>query len=249
MPYGEAVPADPLLRAVRLDRSKIADPAAFPFTLPALQGLGRLELHPEVTFLVGENGSGKSTLIEAIAAGLDLDGEGGDRDLRFEDREADTVLHEALVLERGPRPPSMRYFLRAESFFNVARSVDENPGMLAAHGGRALHQMSHGESFLQLVNERFYPDGLFLLDEPEAALSPTGLLGLLRRMRELAIDGAQFVIATHSPILLAYPGALIYELTPDGFAATAYAETEHYRITRAFLQDPESFLRHLFASG
>ena len=173
----------------------------------------------------------------------------GDRDLRFEDREADTALHAALTLERGPRPPSMRYFLRAESFFNVARSVDENPGMLAAHGGRALHEMSHGESFLQLVNERFYPDGLFVLDEPEAALSPTGLLGLLRRMRELAIDGAQFVIATHSPILLAYPGALIYELTPDGFVATAYAETEHYRVTRAFLQDPESFLRHLFAGG
>jgi predicted ATPase len=159
------------------------------------------------------------------------------------------ALHEALTLERGPRPPSMRYFLRAESFFNVARSVDENPGLLAAHGGRALHEMSHGESFLALVNERFYPDGLFVLDEPEAALSPTGLLGLLRRMRELAIDGAQFVIATHSPILLAYPGALIYELTPEGFVPTAYAETEHYRLTRAFLQEPDSFLRHLFAGG
>ena len=243
------VPADPLLRAVRLDRAKIPDPEAFPFTLPALRGLERLELHPEVTFLVGENGSGKSTLIEAIAVALDLDAEGGDRDLRFEDREADTALHAALTLERGPRPPSMRYFLRAESFFNVARSVDENPGLLAAHGGRALHEMSHGESFIQLVNERFYPDGLFVLDEPEAALSPTGLLGLLRRMRELASEGAQFVIATHSPILLAYPGALIYELTPEGFVPTAYAETEHYRLTRAFLQDPESFLRHLFAGG
>ena len=200
-----------------------------------------------MTFLVGENGSGKSTLIEAIAGKLDLDAEGGDRDLRFEDREADTALHEALVLERGPRPPSMRYFLRAESFFNVARSVDENPGMLAAYGGRALHEMSHGESFLALVNERFDPDGLYVLDEPEAALSPTGLLGLLRRMRELAIEGSQFVIATHSPILLAYPGALIYELAPEGFVPTAYAETEHYRLTRAFLQEPEAYLRHLFA--
>jgi predicted ATPase len=247
VPYRGAVPADPLLRAVRLDRSKIPDPAAFPFSLPAIRGLERLELHPEVTFLVGENGSGKSTLIEAVAAKLDLDAEGGDRDLRFEEREAGSVLHEALTLERGPRQPSMRYFLRAESFFNVARSVDESPGMLAAHGGRALHEMSHGESFLQLVNERFYPDGLFVLDEPEAALSPTGLLGLLRRMRELAIDGAQFLIATHSPILLAYPGALIYELAPEGFVPTAYAETEHYRLTRAFLQDPEAFLHRLFA--
>jgi len=243
------VTADPLLRAVRLERDKIPDPSPFPFTLPAIQALDRLELHPEVTFLVGENGSGKSTLVEAIAAKLDLDAEGGDRDLRFEDRDADTSLHDALTLERGPRAPSMRYFLRAESFFNVARSVDENPGLLAAHGGRALHEMSHGESFLQLVNERFYPDGLFVLDEPEAALSPTGLLGLLRRIRELALDGAQFLIATHSPILLAYPGATIYELGERGFVPTAYADTEHYRLTRAFLDDPDAFLRHLFSAG
>jgi predicted ATPase len=130
------------------------------------------------------------------------------------------------------------------------RSVRPCPGgQLQLRDARLAWTYPDGESFLQLVNERFYPDGLFVLDEPEAALSPTGLLGLLRRMRELAIDGSQFVIATHSPILLAYPGALIYELTPEGLVPTAYAETEHYRLTRAFLQDPESFLRHLFAGG
>jgi predicted ATPase len=239
--------ADPLLRRVELDRSRIPDPTAFPFALPAFARLESLELHPEVTFLVGENGSGKSTLLEAIAVKLDLDVEGGDRDLRFEEREADTNLHEALRLVRGPRPPSMRYFLRAESFFNVARTVDENPGLLADYGGRPLHGMSHGESFLALANERFYPDGLFLLDEPEAALSPTGLLGLLRRMKALTLEGGQFLIATHSPILLAYPDALIYELREDGPAVTAYEDTDHYRLTRAFLNDPERFLRELFA--
>jgi predicted ATPase len=140
----------------------------------------------------------------------------------------------------------MRYFLRAESFFNVARTVDENPGLLAGYGGRPLHGMSHGESFLALANERFYPDGLFLLDEPEAALSPTGLLGLLRRMKALTLEGGQFLIATHSPILLAYPGALIYELRPEGPVPTAYEDTDHYRLTRAFLSAPDRFLRELF---
>jgi predicted ATPase len=141
----------------------------------------------------------------------------------------------------------MRYFLRAESFFNVARHVDENAGALAAHGGRPLHGMSHGESFLTLVLERFYPDGIFILDEPEAAMSPQGCLTLLRRIRELALDGAQFVIATHSPLLLAYPDATIYALSEDGIEAVGYEETDHYRLTRAFLDAPERFLRQLFA--
>jgi len=240
--------ADALLRRVERDpQFAWPDPPVFPFTLPAFAGFQALELHPEVTFLVGENGSGKSTLLEAIAAKLDLDVEGGDRDLRFEAREADTNLHEALRLVRGSRPPSMRYFLRAESFFNVARTVDENPGLLAAYGGQPLHGMSHGESFLALANERFYPDGLFLLDEPEAALSPTGLLGLLRRMKSLTLEGSQFLVATHSPILLAYPDALIYELRPEGPVPTPYEDTDHYRLTRAFLNAPDRFLRELLS--
>jgi predicted ATPase len=235
-----------LLCSVELDPTRVED--RFPFTLPAVRPLAGapLDLGSEVTFFVGENGSGKSTLVEGIAAKLDLDAEGGDRDMRFEEREADTDLHTALRLARGSRQPSMRYFLRAESFFNVARTVDANEGMLAAHGGRPLHAMSHGESFLALANERFLPDGLFVLDEPEAALSPVGQLGLLRRMRELAIEGAQFVVATHSPILLAYPGARIYELSDAGIEAVAYEATDHYRITRAFLEAPERFLDQLF---
>jgi predicted ATPase len=163
---------DPLLRDVRLDPGRIPDPNAFPFALPAVRALEQpLGFHPQVTFLVGENGSGKSTILEALATKLDLDAEGGDTVMTFVEHSADTPLHEALVLARGPRSPSMRYFLRAESFFNVARHVDAHEQALKAHGGQALHEMSHGESFLTLVLERFYPDGLFLLDEPEAARS------------------------------------------------------------------------------
>jgi predicted ATPase len=237
-----------LLRSVRLDPDRVEDPAAFPFALPAVAALrDELALHPEVTFLVGENGSGKSTILEAIADKLDLDAEGGDTVMTFVEKRADTPLPPALVVTRGVRTPSMRYFLRAESFFNVAREVDAHPGALARHGGRPLHGMSHGESFLALALERFLPDGLFLLDEPEAALSPQGCLTLLRRMRELAIDGAQFVVATHSPLLLAYPEAIIYELGDHGVRRTPYEDTDHYRLTRAFLEAPDRFLRSLFA--
>ena len=239
---------EPLLRDVQLDEGRITDLAAFPFALPAVQALLKaLVFHPQVTFLVGENGSGKSTILEALAAKLDLDAEGGDTVMTFIEHEVDTPLAEALVLARGPRSPSMRYFLRAESFFNVARNVDANEGAVKAHGGRPLHGMSHGESFLTLALERFYPDGIFILDEPEAAMSPQGCLTLLRRIRELALDGAQFVVATHSPLLLAYPEATIYALSDDGIEAVGYEDTDHYRLTRAFLEAPERFLRQLFA--
>jgi predicted ATPase len=236
-----------LLRETRLDAGRVRDTAGFPFTLPAISALEQgLVFNPQVTFLIGENGSGKSTIIEALAAKLDLDAEGGDTVLTFVAPDYGP-LAEALVLVRGPRRPSMRYFLRAESFFNVAREVDAHEGALMAHGGRALHAMSHGESFLQLALERFQPDGLFLLDEPEAAMSPQGCLNLLRRMRELALDGAQFIIATHSPILMAYPEATIYALGHDGIEPVEYRETEHYRLTRSFLDDPERYLHYLFS--
>ena len=239
---------EPILRHVELDPGRITDPDAFPFGLPAVKALLEpREFHPQVTFLVGENGSGKSTILEALAAKLDLDAEGGDTVMTFVQREADTPLHSALVLARGARSPSMRYFLRAESFFNVAREVDSHEKALEAHGGRPLHGMSHGESFLALALERFYPDGIFILDEPEAAMSPQGCLTLLRRIRELALDGAQFVIATHSPLLLAYPDATIYALGDDGVDQVEYEDTDHYRLTRAFLEAPERFLRQLFA--
>jgi predicted ATPase len=234
-----------LLRHVVLEDVPLGN--TFPFSIPAVRALtSGLTFHPEVTFLVGENGSGKSTIIEAIAQKLELDAEGGDTDLTFIERTVDSPLNSALRLARGPRRPSMRYFLRAESFYNVARDVDAHAGALDAHGGRPLHEMSHGESFLTLALARFLPDGIFLFDEPEAALSPQGCLTLLRRMRELAVDGAQFIVATHSPLLMAYPEATIYELSERGIEQVAYEDTDHYRLTRSFLEDPGQFLHHLF---
>lgn len=219
----------------------------FPFDLPAVRALEMpLALDSEVTFLVGENGSGKSTIMEALAAKVELDAEGGDREMTFVARNVDTSLVERLRVARGVRRPSMSYFLRAESFFNVAREVDRHPGALGAHGGTPLHGMSHGESFLALVMHRLRPDGLYLFDEPEAALSPQGCLTLLRGIRQLAFEGSQFVIATHSPILMAYPEATIYELSERGIDRVVYDEVSHVQLTRSFLEDPEQFLRQLF---
>ena len=229
-----------------------ADPRRneYPFSIPALAGLERLELDPCVTFLAGENGSGKSTLIEAIAVAAGLNPEGGSQNFNFSTRASHSPLHDALRVIRGAERPSTSYFLRAESFFNVATAVDrseaEERGLLDAYGGVSLHEQSHGESFLALVNHRFRGRGLYFLDEPEAALSVRGCLALLARMRELAEEGSQFVVATHSPLLLAYPGASIYALTDAGIESVDYEDTEQYQLTRSFLEDRERFFRHLF---
>ncbi len=234
------------LRALSLVPERVK-PGEFPFTLPAVQALDGLAFDPKVTFLVGENGSGKSTILEALALALGFNAEGGSRNFNFATRRSESELHRALRVVRGIRRPRDGFFLRAESFFNAATYLEQIGVDLDAYGGRSLHEQSHGESFLALAMERFMPDGIFFLDEPEAALSPQGALSLLRRMRELAIDGAQFVVATHSPILMAYPDAYLYELSERGIERVDYRDTDHYRLTRSFLEDPQAFLRHLFA--
>ncbi|WP_270028998.1 AAA family ATPase [Solirubrobacter phytolaccae] len=225
----------------------------WPWTIPALTGLDELPLAPGVTFLVGENGSGKSTLVEGIAVAAGFAPEGGSLGFGASTREEVPPLADALTLVRGARRPRDGFFLRAESFFNVATTIDaldeEGGGprrLLDSYGGVSLHERSHGESFMALAVHRFRDGGLFVLDEPEAALSPQGLFSLLRRIHELVGAGSQFVIATHSPILLAYPGALIYELREDGLAETAYEDTDHFQMTRAFLEAPGRFLGRLF---
>jgi predicted ATPase len=223
------------------------DRDAFPLTIPALARLYELDFDPRVTFLVGENGSGKSTLLEGLAVAAGFNAEGGSRNMQFATRESHSGLHEQLKLVWSRRPRT-GFFLRAESFFNVASQVDELGGeILNAYGGTSLHEQSHGESFIALATNRFGPNGLYFLDEPEAALSPRGQLALLRRMHDLVREGGQFVVATHSPILLAYPGATIYRLDEDGVAATPYDATEQVELTRSFLEDPQRFLRHLLA--
>jgi predicted ATPase len=202
-----------------------------------------------VTFIVGANGSGKSTLLEAIAVAAGLNAEGGGRNFAFATHETHSGLHRHLTLSRFGVPET-DYFLRAESFYNVATVLDgmDDPNTFVSYGGRSLHEQSHGESFLALVVERFGPNGLYLLDEPEAALSSQGQLALLRRIHELANDGSQLVIATHSPILVALPDATILSLTERGIQRVDYDEVEHVQLYRSFLEDPERFLRHLLAS-
>jgi predicted ATPase len=233
------------IHAVRLERDAVSDFASYPFSIPAVRGLDTLELDPRITFLIGENGTGKSTLIEAIAVAAGFNAEGGTRNFRFATRSSESDLHHHLRLVRTARRLD-GFFLRAESLFNLATQIDElDYG--DAYGGTSLHEQSHGESFLAVAKHRFSGNGFYLLDEPEAALSPQRQLALLSLIHDLAERRrSQFVIATHSPILMAYPGALLYQLDTAGIAPVRYQDTEHYRITRDFLADPERFFKHLF---
>jgi predicted ATPase len=242
---------DAFVRAITLVREKVKDFDRYPFNIPAIRALDTLELHPNVTFFIGENGSGKSTLAEAIAVAAGFNAEGGSKNFNFASRRSESELHQVIRLVRGVRRPKAGYFLRAESYFNVATEIerlDREPGgppIIASYGGKSLHEQSHGESFLALVQHRFSGNGFYVLDEPEAALSPQRQLSFLVSMHELVKANSQFVIATHSPILLAYPEATIYMLGPDGMAKVAYEETEHFSLTRDFLVNRERYLRRL----
>jgi predicted ATPase len=239
------------IRGIELKRSDGAADDGYPFSLPALRGLESLRLAAPVTFFVGENGTGKSTLLEAIAVAAGYNAEGGSRNLRFATRATHSELHARLRLVRGVRRPRNGYFLRAESFYNVASEIDRldtqtlGQPLIDSYGGRSLHDQSHGESFMSLVTHRFSGDGLYLLDEPEAALSPSRQLALLVRMHDLVRAGSQFIIATHSPILLGAPDAAIHVLNEDGMTATSYEDTDHYTVTRRFLEDRHGVLRRL----
>jgi predicted ATPase len=243
------MPAAPFVLAARIKPRRI-DEGDRDYTdeLPALVASGRFELHPQMTFLVGENGSGKSTLVEAMAIASKLNPEGGGRTYQFtfSTRSSHSALHRRLELERGPIAPLNGFFLRAESVFNLATAV-EGSEMHDVYQ-RPLHEQSHGESFLDIAVNRLGPRGLYFFDEPEAALSVRGQLALIRRMHELVIEHSQFVIATHSPILLGYPHATILELSDDGIRRVDYDETEQVELTRSFLEDRGRFLRHLLAN-
>lgn len=246
------VSAEGFVRSVKLLADRIQDREAYPFTIPAVRALGHLALDPKVTYFVGENGTGKSTVLEAIAVAAGLNPEGGSESFRFETRPSHSSLHEALRLVRGVRRPQTSYFLRAESLFNVATEIERldsgDRPLLPAYGGRSLHERSHGEAFLALVVHRFGPNGLYLLDEPEAGLSVHGCLALLQRIDELVSAGSQFIIATHSPIVMSYPAASIYAFGERGLERTAWQQTASYTLTRSFLASPEGFFQHLFAT-
>src|SRR3954462_3606900 len=248
MQRNTAVPSAPYLFALQL-KGEAGD---YTDELPALRDVERVEVHPRVTFLVGENGSGKSTLVEALAVALKLNPEGGTRlqQFAFATRSSHSQLHRRVQLERAPLPPRNAFFLRAESVFNLATAIEQAPEPIRALQDvfqRPLHEQSHGESFLDIAVNRLGPRGLYLFDEPEAALSVRGQLALLRRIHELVREHSQFVIATHSPVLLGYPDATILELSESGIREIEYDDAPQVQLTRVFLDDPQRFLRHLLA--
>ena len=237
-----------LIRAT-LRRDKVMSFSDYPFSIPAIGGMDFIEFDRPVTFFIGENGSGKSTLLEAIAIGMGLNAEGGSRNFRFATRESHSNLSNHLRLARSVRRPRDSYFLRAESYFNVATEIEAldrepafAPPIIDSYGGKSLHEQSHGESFFALFLNRLRGNGLYFFDEPEAALSPTRQLAFLSRLHDLVKDGSQFLIATHSPILLAYPDAAIHVLDDGPPRRIEYRDTEHYGVTRTFLNDTERML-------
>ncbi|MDT3428353.1 putative ATPase [Paenibacillus forsythiae] len=240
------------LRHTELLRDKVPSFGSYPFHLPVIRSLKRLVFRKPVTFLVGENGSGKSTLLEGIAAAWGFNPEGGTLNFSFNTRSSHSILYEYLRLARGVKRPKDGFFLRAESYYNVASYIDEldeqplsGRRLRDSYGGKSLHEQSHGESFFAAFMHRFGGRGLYILDEPEAALSPLRQMSLLARMNELVRSDSQFVIATHSPILMSYPGADIWLLEEEGIREVALEETEHYVVTKAFMNDREGMLREL----
>jgi predicted ATPase len=242
------------IRRVELRRDRVPSFARYPFSIPAIAALDTLTLHPSVTFFVGENGSGKSTLLEAIAVAAGFNVEGGTKNFRFATRRSESELHRLLRISRGTERERDGFFLRAESFFNVATHIEEldrepgpAPPVIDSYGGISLHEQSHGESFLTLLTQRMGGQGLYLFDEPEAALSPGRQLSMLKIIDTLVRKKrSQLIIATHSPILLAYPEAAIFVLDGEGMRAARYEETEPYQITKMFLADPQRYFKHLF---
>lgn len=247
----KAVDAEHYILEAQLLREKVPAFDRYPFSLPAVAKLNNIHFHPAVTFLVGENGAGKSTLLEAIAVSWGFNPEGGSHNFRFSTRDSHSSLSDYLRLVKGIHRPKDSYFLRAESFFNVATEIerlDQGPGgppLINSYGGNSLHEQSHGESFFTLLMERFRGKGLYLLDEPEAALSPTRQMAMISRMHELVNEQSQFIIATHSPIIMAYPNAQILLVNEDGIQPVEYTETEHYSVTKDFLNRYERYLKEL----
>lgn len=238
------------VREFTLKRDKVPGFDRYPFSLPAVKTLETLTLHPKVTFLVGENGSGKSTIVEAVAEAVGLNVEGGSKNFFFSTRAHESPLGEYLQIVRGAEREKDCFFLRAESFFNVATEIEQRGLSVEEYGDRSPHRQSHGESFLALITHRFFGRGFYVLDEPEAALSPQRQLAFLAALHvHVAEKKSQFLIATHSPIILAYPDARIYELDEEGIRETGYEDTDHYRTTRSFLEDRHKFLRHLLTPG
>ena len=248
----------PLLDMIKVNFSHEIDFGHYPFSLDIIKNLKDIQFSSAVTFFVGENGTGKSTILEAIAHNAGFGAEGGSKNIHFKTSEETTYsaaqnLAEQLTLSWRHKPKN-GYFFRAESFFNVANYIDHIARFAggpekayAPYGGKSLHEQSHGESFLSFFKNRLGDGGFFIFDEPEAALSPARQLSLLCIIHELCKNNAaQFIIATHSPILLAYPDATIYSCDSETLTTIAYPDTQNYQITKSFLDSHTRYLQHLF---
>lgn len=216
-----------------------------------LKKIGELKLTKPVTIFVGENGVGKSTLIEGLAVAMGFNAEGGSLNFSFSTKESHSNLHEYITVSRGWRKQKDGFFLRAESFYNVASNIDDldngpgGPPIILSYGGLSLHEQSHGESFMALVENRFFGNGLYILDEPEAALSPMRLMELICYIKKLVDNNSQFIISTHSPILMTFPDAEVIEITQEEIKSVDYKETEHFLITKRFMDSPEQMIKNL----
>jgi predicted ATPase len=235
--------------SLELIKDKINSTNEYPFNLPVVQYLEKIELHKNVTFFIGENGTGKSTLLEALAVQYGFNPEGGSKNFNFSTQKTHSLLSDAIRIAKGVKRPKDGYFLRAESFYNVATNIDqiqkEDGGIYGSYGGKSLHEQSHGESFFSLFLHRFFGNGIYILDEPEAALSPQRQLAFLVRMDELVKQKSQLIIATHSPIILSYPNAKVIHISENGFEEVPYKETEHYDLYKSFLNNPDYMLKKL----
>ncbi len=247
-------PETSFITSVSLNRDKVQYWGLYPFAIPAIKSMTAIAIHPKVTFIVGENGAGKSTLVEGIAVRLGFNPEGGSRDYKFATRDTHSELHRFLEPVYGDVKPKDGYFLRAESFYNLSTEIENmdevslfyDQAILSKGLGGSFHTRSHGEAFLALAMHRFRGRGIYILDEPESALSPTRLISLLYIIHRLASElQSQFIISTHSPILMAYPESYIYKLDDTGISQVSYEETEHYCVTRDFLQNRDYYLRQI----
>ncbi|MCM3711843.1 AAA family ATPase [Sporosarcina luteola] len=239
------------IRAVRLKQEEIPH-GTFPFTLPFVRNLHELELHPSITYVIGENGMGKSTLLEGIAIAYGFNPEGGTLNFNFSSFDSHSELDAYIRLVKGTERPRDHFFFRAETFYNMATNIEQldqepyGPRIIDSFGGTSLHEQSHGESFFAVFRERFRGNGLYILDEPEAALSPLRQMSLLARINELVKEGSQFIISTHSPVIMAHPHSKIVQITEDGIHETTLEETDHYSIMKQFFDDRDRLLHHLF---
>lgn len=241
------------IREIYLKRDQPPNNNSFPFSLPVFRTLRDLKIHPNVTYIIGENGMGKSTLLEGIAIALGFNPEGGTLNFNFSSYDSHSELGQYLRVVKGVNKAKDYFFFRAETFYNVATNIEEldkeplgGGKIIDSFGGKSLHEQSHGESFFATFKERFKGNGLYILDEPEAALSPLRQLSLLARINDLVNESSQLIISTHSPILMAYPNSKIIELTEDGLQEVRLEDTQHYSIMKQFFDDRTRLLHHLF---